>query len=146
MNIDMRGSLRSRPVRALLALVTVPLLAMACASAGRQGARSAAAGDWNTAVEYYQRALQDDPDRPEYRVALSRAMVNAARVHINAGRVRGAGGSVVRTSGVSGGQCVRPVEQRSRGACRETSLQDLIDFIGDATGISVTYDEQFQDR
>ena len=86
MNIDMRGSLRSRPVRALLALVTVPLLAMACASAGRQGARSAAAGDWNTAVEYYQRALQDDPDRPEYRVALSRAMVNAARVHINAGR------------------------------------------------------------
>ena len=29
---------------------------------------------------------------------------------------------------------------------RETSLQDLIDFIGDATGINVTYDEQFQDR
>ncbi len=29
---------------------------------------------------------------------------------------------------------------------RETSLQALIDFIGDATGISVTYDEQFQDR
>ena len=29
---------------------------------------------------------------------------------------------------------------------RETSLQDLIDFIGDATGINVSYDEQFQDR
>ena len=29
---------------------------------------------------------------------------------------------------------------------RETSLQDLVDFIGDATGINVSYDEQFQDR
>ena len=29
---------------------------------------------------------------------------------------------------------------------RETSLQDLIDIIGDATGINVSYDEQFQDR
>lgn len=28
---------------------------------------------------------------------------------------------------------------------RETSLQDLLDFVGDATGINVTYDEEFQD-
>jgi general secretion pathway protein D len=28
---------------------------------------------------------------------------------------------------------------------RETSLQDLLDFIGDATGIYVTYDEEFLD-
>ena len=29
---------------------------------------------------------------------------------------------------------------------RDTSLQDLLDFIGDATGINVAYDDQFQDR
>jgi type II secretory pathway component GspD/PulD (secretin) len=29
---------------------------------------------------------------------------------------------------------------------REASLQDFLDFIGDATGINVTYDSQFEDR
>ena len=29
---------------------------------------------------------------------------------------------------------------------RDASLQDFLDFIGDATGINVTYDDQFEDR
>ncbi len=70
-----------------LVLVSVSLVMAACASAGRQAARSAEAGEWEAAVEYYQRALQDDPDRPEYRIALQRAMNNASREHIDAGRV-----------------------------------------------------------
>ena len=39
------------------------------------------AGDWGAAVEYYRRALQDDPERIDYRIALQRAMLNAARYH-----------------------------------------------------------------
>ena len=70
----------------LLVLVAVALVAAGCASAGRQAQRSAAAGDWDTAVEYYQRALQDNPDRAEYRISLERAMINASRGHIDAGR------------------------------------------------------------
>ena len=194
MSMHTRGASRDLPHR-LLALVIVALLGGACASAGRQAARSAAAGDWDTAVEYYQRALQDDPDRPEYRISLERAMVNASRAHINAGRAfeaqqelsaalreyRAAAGydpsnSEVAARAATLDQIIReridaarpppPIvamrEQAQRETAppllnpasrdplvldfRETSLQDLIDFIGDATGISVTYDEQFQDR
>ena len=71
------------PVWPLVVLVTV---AVGCASAGRSTERSAAAGDWDTAVEYSQRALQDHPDQPEYRIALERAQINASRAHIDAGR------------------------------------------------------------
>ncbi|MCH7747986.1 MAG: hypothetical protein IH939_07805 [Acidobacteria bacterium] len=195
MKMHTRGSSRSRPVWPQLALVIVALLAVACASAGRQAARSAAAGDWDTAVEYYQRALQDDPDRPEYRISLARARINASRAHISAGRAfeeqqelsaalreyRVAAGYDPSNSEVAAraGRLDRTIRERIDAArppppieamreqarretappllnpasrdplvldFRETSLQDLIDFIGDATGISVTYDEQFQDR
>ena len=86
MNIPPSVPSRLWPVWSVLVLVTVALVVAGCASAGRSGARSAAAGEWDTAVEYYQRALQDNPDRAEYRIALERAMVNASRGHIDAGR------------------------------------------------------------
>ncbi len=68
------------------ALLILVLVSGACASAGRDAARSAAAGEWEAAVEYYQRALADDPQRPEYRIGLERATINASRSHIAAGR------------------------------------------------------------
>ena len=86
MTIQLSVLSRVRPVWPLLVLVTVASVAVGCASAGRSAERSAAAGDWDTAVEYYQRALQDHPDRPEYRIALERAQINASRAHIDAGR------------------------------------------------------------
>ena len=196
MSIHTRVSSRSKRVwPVLLLLLTLALLTVACASAGRQAARSAAAGDWDTAVEYYQRALQDDPDRAEYRISLQRAMINASRGHIDAGRAfeerqelsaalreyRAAAGYDPTNSEVAARaamldrtireqiEAARPPppiealrEQARRETApplldpasrdplvldfRETSLQDLIDFIGDATGINVSYDEQFQDR
>ena len=182
---------------ALLVLVTVALATAGCASAGRSAARSAALGDWDAAVEYYRRALQDDPDRAEYRISLERAMISASRGHIDAARAfeeqqelsaalreyRAASGfdpsnSEVAARAASLDRTIRaqieaarpppppPIEALRAQArrettrpllnpasrdplvfdFRETSLQDLIDFIGDATGINVSYDEQFQDR
>ena len=193
MSIYPNVSLRVRPIWPVL--VTLALVTVGCASAGRSAARSAAAGDWDAAVEYYQRALQEDPDRAEYRISLERAMINASRVHIDAGRAyeeqqdlsaalreyRAAAeydptNSEVSARAASLDQTIRarieaarpppPIEAMRAQAqretvpplldpasrdplvldFRETSLQDLIDFIGDATGINVSYDEQFQDR
>ena len=195
MSINTHVSSRSGPVWPLLALVGVTLLTVACASAGRQADRSARAGDWDAAVEYYQRALQDDPDRAEYRIALERAMLNASRGHIYAGRAfeeqqelsaalreyREAAefdpsNSEVVARAATLERTIRDLVEEARAPpaieamraqarretappllnpasrdslvldFRETSLQDLIDFIGDATGINVSYDEQFQDR
>ncbi len=176
------------------ALVTVALLTAACASAARQAQHSAEAGDWDTAVQYYQRALRDDPDRPEYRIALERAMINASRAHITAGRAFEAqqglsaalrefrsaaeydpSNSEVSARAQSLERTIRerleaarppaPIEAMREQARAETappllnpasrdplvlefrgSLQDLIDSIGDLTGINVTFDEQFEDR
>ena len=179
----------------LLALVAVALLTGACASAGRHAQQSAASGDWDTAVEYYQRAVQEDPDRAEYEIGLQRAMLNASRAHLAAGRAfeqqqelsaalqeyRTASGfdpsntdiearaaSLERTirERIEAARPPAAIEAMREQARRETAppllnpasrdplvfdfrdtfLSDLIDFIGDATGINVTYDEQFQDR
>ena len=70
----------------LVVLLMAAFLTGACGNAYRQAERSANEGDWDTAVAYYQRALQDDPERPEYRIALARAMINASRQHITIGR------------------------------------------------------------
>ena len=178
----------------LLALVTVALLTGACASAGRHAQQSADAGDWDTAVEYYQRAVQEDPDRAEYEIGLQRAMLNASRAHLAAGRAfeqqqelsaalqeyRAASGfdpsnteigaraaSLERTirDQIEAARPPAAIAAMREQARRETEppllnpasrdplvldfrgfLSDLIDFIGDVTGINVTYDEQFQDR
>ena len=194
MSMQTQISPRSGPVWPLLVLVGVTLLAGACASAGRQADRSARAGDWDAAVEYYQRALQEHPDRAEYRISLERAMINASRGHIFAGRafeeqqelsaalreyraaaefdpsnseVAARAATLERTirERVEASRPPPPIEAMRAQArrepappllnpasrdplvldFRETSLQDLIDFIGDATGINVSYDEQFQD-
>jgi type II secretory pathway component GspD/PulD (secretin) len=64
----------------LLAVV----LAAGCAAARARRAGDAAAqtGDWDAAVAYYTRAVQADPDRPEYKIALERAMQTASRIHL----------------------------------------------------------------
>ena len=161
----------------------------------RQGEEAAFTGDWDAAVEYYQRAIQEDPDQPEYRIALERALFNAAQVHLArasdlearddlAGAVReyrragelAPANSQALWKAAELEQALRqrleasrpraPIEnmrQRARQDTepplldptsdeplslefRDVSLQDILDFIGNATGINVTYDQQFQDR
>ena len=75
-----------------LTRVTSIFLALAVltgCTAGRafqRGEDRARVGDWDTAVTYYRTAVQADPDRPEYRIALERAMLNASRFHFDSAR------------------------------------------------------------
>ena len=65
-----------RTLLRLLAVIAAAALMAGCA-AGRaygRGESATRAGDWDTAVEHYRRAVQDNPGRIDYRIALERAM------------------------------------------------------------------------
>ena len=70
------------------ALVLTLGLLTGCAAgkAFSRGEDRARVGDWDAAVTYYREATQADPDKPEYRIALERAMVNASRAHYDTAR------------------------------------------------------------
>ena len=178
------------------ALLAAAVLASGCAStqAFRDGASAARAGDWDAAVEYYRRALQEDPDRPEYRIALQRAMLGAARHHAAAaaeleamGDLPGALRAYRRAyeldptnepAAVNIANLQQTLRERAEAArapapieamrsqarldtrpalldpvsdeplvieFTETSLRDVLDFLGEAAGIDVLYDRDFED-
>ena len=192
-----RGDTRVRRGRVAAALVvSAALLASGCAAgrAFRQGAEAARDGQWDAAVEYYRRAVADDPDRPEYRIALERAMLEASRAHAAAaaaweetGDLNTAlhayrqayaldpsnGQAAVKIANLQ--QTLRERAEASRApppiaamreqarqqmqpplldpasdepltvSFAEASLRAIIDFLGEASGINVTYDEGFQE-
>lgn len=70
----------------VLVLVAAALVGCAAAMAYRRGSDAAMRRDWDAAVGHYRQAVQDDPDKPEYRIALERAMIEAALVHAAAAR------------------------------------------------------------
>ena len=176
-------------------LVAATLSGCAAGRAFRSGEASARARDWDTAVVYYTRAVQEDPDRPEYKIALQRAMLNASRAHLAVARQFEQQGDLsaalleyrrtseydpsnrqVAAQVVNLERTIRdqieaarprpPIELLREQASQETqppllsptsvepllvqftdaSLRDILDFIGDFTGINVTYDAQFQDQ
>ena len=185
-----------RPVAVAL-VVSAALLVSGCAAgrAFRQGATAARDGQWDAAVEYYRRALAEDPDRPEYRIALERAMLEASRAHAAAAAGLEAAGEMnaalhayrrAYALDPSNGQAAvqignlqqtlreraeaarapPPIEALREQARRQmqaplldpasdepltvsfadASLRAIIDFLGGASGINVTYDEGFEDR
>ena len=69
------------------------LLALAIAAAGcaagaafRQGDAATRAGNLDEAVTAYRRAVQADPDNPNFKIALERAMTAASRSHLERAR------------------------------------------------------------
>ena len=72
----------------LLMLVFIALIVAGCGAARSFGRaeNAARAGDWDAAVEYYRRAVQEDPDRSDYKIALERAMVAAASMYSERGK------------------------------------------------------------
>jgi len=50
----------------------------------RRGEEAARRADWDAAVVHYREAVQSNPGRPEFRIALERAMLAASRVHLQA--------------------------------------------------------------
>lgn len=77
-----------RRLSTLVALALVAALVSGCAAAMayRKGFDAAQRRDWDAAVGYYRQAVQDDPDKPEYRIALERAMIEASLLHASAGK------------------------------------------------------------
>jgi type II secretory pathway component GspD/PulD (secretin) len=78
----------------IAALIVIASLVSACA-AGRafgRGEDAARAGDWETAVDHYRRAVDADPNNAEYRIAYERAMISASQVHLDAARIAEARG------------------------------------------------------
>lgn len=173
------------------------LVLAGCATnrAYRRGQDAANAQQWDEAVEYYRQALQSAPDKPEYKIALERAMQSAGAFHIARGRTyetEGRPDEALREyrKAIEYDPSNRSVAARAAELDRElrerveasrprpaietmreqvrrnspepvlsptskeplnlrfsnTSLRDLLNFIGSSTGINVTYDRDFQDR
>jgi general secretion pathway protein D len=78
----------TRQILKMLCLVALAAVAAGCAAgmAFRRGEEAARLSDWDTAVVHYREAVQADPDRTEYKIALDRSMLNASRVHVDAAR------------------------------------------------------------
>jgi tetratricopeptide (TPR) repeat protein len=68
------------------AALVLAIVAVAGCAAGRAYSRaekSARAGDWDAAVQYYTEALQADPGSLVYRIGLHRAQLAASRDHLD---------------------------------------------------------------
>ncbi len=183
--------------RALLTLgaIVASVWVGACASSGalRLGDEAILSGDWDAAVEHFRRAVQEDPNDAVARIALERAMQNAARAHEALARELETEGQLPaalaeyrqasKYDPINGKlrATVQALERQIRDAVeaaqppsrikqlqsqiaqaiplldpssdeplaivyRNASLRDILDQMGNLTGINVTYDQQFQDR
>src|SRR5262245_34716594 len=180
----------------IAAIVVLVAFAGGCAarSAYSKGDAAARAGDWDAAVDAYRRALQEDPQNVQYRIAYERANLSAAGIHIDAARLAEARGQLDQAlmefrraseydpaNRAIAGKVLdlerkirdqieqnrpRPSASQLRQAARagqapplfnfnsivqpirfqQASLRDIFNFIGEATGINVTYDSTYQDR
>src|SRR3954468_15661102 len=74
--------------RRIAGLLLLAALVSGCAAgrAFRHGQEAARTADWDAAVTYFTKAVQANPDNPEYKINLQRAQEEAARVHIERGR------------------------------------------------------------
>src|SRR5690349_2874838 len=187
----------SRAVKTFFAVVMVAMFAAGCAT-GRAFARGEAAGhagDWEAAVGFYRQALQDDPDRPDYKIALERAMVAAASMYSERARqfedanqleealrayrkaqefepsnrqLSSKAAQIERTlrdrlEAATPRPDIERLRQQARRATTEpilspsnpeplivnfvnTSIRDILTFVGNYSGINVTFDRDFQDR
>jgi general secretion pathway protein D len=77
-----------------LVVLTALLAGCAAGRAFRRGDSAARTGDWDTAVEQYRRAVQQNPNRADYKIALERAMISASQQHLDQARVLEARGQL----------------------------------------------------
>ncbi|CAN5884223.1 hypothetical protein BH24ACI4_BH24ACI4_11700 [soil metagenome] len=185
---------KQRPVVVFIVLAAL-IGASGCAAgrAYRRGQEAARAGDWDAAVAHYTRAVQENPDSPEFKIGLERAMQSAAQEHISRARQleeqdqldaallayrRALELDPTNRLGASrAAELERQIRDRIEAArprpriealrdqvrqgpapllnTRErlprltftnSSVRDILSFIGNAAGITITYDQQFQDR
>jgi general secretion pathway protein D len=77
-----------------LALLTALLAGCAANRAFSRGENAARAGDWDAAVEHYRAAVQANPNRADFQIALERAMIAASARHLDQARVFEARGQI----------------------------------------------------
>jgi general secretion pathway protein D len=178
----------------LIVGIVVLLVGCAASRAFVRGERAARVGDWDAAVEYYRQAVQDDPDRAEYKIAYERATFAAAAQHADRGRRAEEEGRLEealreyrRASELDASnrqvaskmgeierilreriEAARPKPQidRLREEARKVApepllsptsplgpvrfenanARDVLNFIGESTGINVLFDREFTDR
>jgi type II secretory pathway component GspD/PulD (secretin) len=73
----------------LLILAGVVVASGAACSSSRgfqKGTQAAMRGDWDLAVDYYTTAVQTQPNRVDYRMALERAQIAASQIHFDKAR------------------------------------------------------------
>src|SRR5688572_10710670 len=178
-----------------VALAAVTTAGCATGRAFARGEAAGRAGDWESAVAFYRQALESDPDRPDYKIALERAMLAASAMYVERGRQFEEANQLDealrayrkaqefepsnRQLSAKAAQIERTLRDRIEAATprpeidklREqaarrttepilsptnpeplvmnfvnTSLRDILSFIGNYTGINVTFDRDFQDR
>jgi general secretion pathway protein D len=79
---------RKQRIAGVIVVVVFAATTAGCAAgrAFRRGEEAARAGDWDAAVTHFTRAVQENPDSPEYKIALERAMQSSAQEHISRAR------------------------------------------------------------
>src|SRR5262245_58839932 len=178
----------------LVVVLAVTLVACASSRSFMRGEKAARANDWDAAVEYYRQAVQDDPDRAEYKIAYERATFMAAGIHADRAKKAEDEGrldealreyrraseldSTNRQVAARAGEIEkilrdrveaarpRPEIDRLREEARKiqpepllsptsplgpvrfqnASARDVLNFIGESTGINVIFDRDFPDR
>jgi general secretion pathway protein D len=80
--------LKGDMTRRLAAVLVLAILASGCAAsrAFRHGQDKARIGDWDEAIKYYTKAVQEDPENGEYRIHLRRAQDEAYHKHTERAR------------------------------------------------------------
>ena len=178
----------------LVALAAVVAAGCATGRSFARGETAGQAGDWEAAAGFYRQALQDDPDRPDYKIALERAMLMASSQYTDKARQFEASGQPEealrayakamefepsnRTLAAKAAELERMLRDRIEAATPKpeidklrqqarrsvepvlsptnpeplivnlinTSLREILSFIGNYSGINVTFDRDFQDR
>lgn len=178
-------------------MVLAAMVAAGCATgrAFSRGEAAGRAGDWEAAVGFYRQALENDPDRPDYKIALERAMLAAANMYAERARQFEDAGQLDealrayrkaqefepanrqlsakaaqldrtlrdRIEAATPRPDIERLRQQARRATTEpilspsnpepllvnfvnTSIRDILIFVGNYSGINVTFDRDFQDR
>ena len=159
----------------------------------RKGDEAARLGDWDAAVTHYTQAVQANPDSPEYKIALQRAMQSAAQEHISrarqleekdqldaalleyrkaiemdaTNRLAAAQAAALERTIRERIEASRPrprietlreqarqgpppllgLRERLRGLnFNNSSVRDILSFIGSSAGIRITYDQAYTDK
>ncbi len=68
---------------AIAIVLAIGVSGCAAGHAYRQGQEASRVGDWDSAVTHYTKAVQESPEKAEYKIALERATQNASREHLS---------------------------------------------------------------